>query len=69
MFALNCEEIKKAESVAKFTPEELGTLEEDELNSCFTLLGKDKLTFKQAETLWSLILKVSQILISKISPL
>lgn len=59
ILALNCKEIKEAESIVTFTPEELKTLEEDDLNSCFSVLGKDKLSEKQAEVLWQLILKVS----------
>ncbi|KAG8307694.1 hypothetical protein J6590_013383 [Homalodisca vitripennis] len=54
---LNCEEIKISKSAAGFPVEELKTLTEEDLNSCFYLLGKEKLSVDQAEALWQLVLQ------------
>ncbi|XP_046660650.1 stereocilin-like [Homalodisca vitripennis] len=54
---LNCEEIKISKSAAGFPVEELKTLTEEDLNSCFSLLGKEKLSVDQAEALWQLVLQ------------
>lgn len=58
LHGLTCEDIIKAESAVKFTVEQLGTLEGDELNHCFPMLGQDKLSSKQAQVLWNQIKKV-----------
>lgn len=47
-----------AQSAAKFSPEDLKTLTENEVTSCLALLGKEKLTIEQAEILWRHVLKV-----------
>lgn len=57
---LDCEEIKIAQSITKFSSENLRTLKPEEVNSCFDLLGKDKLTIEQAQVLWHLILQVER---------
>lgn len=58
-YGLTYEDVKTAGSGVEFSPMELFTLKQEDLEQSLVYLGKDSLSLEQASSIWKALVKVS----------